>query len=259
MLLRNKRALVTGGASGIGQATVELFVREGASVAICDVNADVGNAFAYRVRSQGGRVLAVAGDVSNEPDVRRMVGQSLDFLGGVDILVNSAGIGILGNVAELSLEDWNRVIAVNLTGVFLMSKYAIPPMVAAGGGTIINIASIAAFIVKASHPAYCASKGGVVALTHAIAADFASAHIRVNAVCPGGVETPLAISECKQHHPNGDWREVLQAHAKGYPMKRIAQPCEIANTVLFLATEQSSFMTGAALVVDGGYMLGTHG
>jgi NAD(P)-dependent dehydrogenase (short-subunit alcohol dehydrogenase family) len=259
MLLRNKRALVTGGASGIGQATVELFVREGACVGVCDLNADAGNAFADRMRSQGGCVSAVAGDVSNEQDVRRMVEQSIEFLGGLDILVNSAGTAILGNVTELSLEDWNRVIAVNLTGVFLMSKYAIPAMIAGGGGSIVNIASVAAFMVKANHPAYCASKGGVVALTHAIAADYASAHIRVNAVCPAGVETPLAIAEVEQHYPDRDWREVAREFAQAYPMKRIAQPCEIASTVLFLASEQSSYMTGAALVVDGGYMLGTHG
>lgn len=256
MRLANKRALVTGGASGIGKATVERFVREGAAVSISDLNASAAERLAEQLRPAGGRVTAVGGDVSIEQDARRMVEESVSFLGGLDILVNSAGIGPPATVVSATLEHWNRVIGVNLTGVFLMSKYAIPEMVRAGSGSIVHVGSVAAWVAFYGVAAYCASKGGVVELTRQMAADFAANNIRVNSVNPGVIDTPLVDSSLREHFgDNGEWQKVKDGYAEAHLLKRLGQPCEIANAILFLASDEASFMTGSAMVVDGGFSI----
>jgi NAD(P)-dependent dehydrogenase (short-subunit alcohol dehydrogenase family) len=256
MQLENKRALVTGGASGIGRAIVDRFLQEGAAVALCDINAKASHAVANELRAQGHRITAIAGDVASAADAKRMVEEAVAFLGGLDILVNNAGIDTKGTVLTGTDEDWDRQIAVNLTGVYRMSKYAIPEIIKAGGGAVVNIGSVAAFAGVANLAAYGASKGAVVQLTRNMASDFAADNIRVNSVNPGVVDTPLLEHACRSiAGPDGDWQAVKQAYVETQLMKRAAHPPEIASAVLFLASDQASFITGTALMVDGGFSI----
>jgi NAD(P)-dependent dehydrogenase (short-subunit alcohol dehydrogenase family) len=256
MRLANKRALVTGGASGIGLAIVERFLAEGAAVAVCDLNGAACRAVAERLSSGDHRVAPAIGDVSKAEDARRMVAEAVAFLGGLDILVNNAGIDIKGTVVSISDEDWDRQIAVNLTGVYRMSKYALPKIIEAGRGAVVNIGSVAAFAGVAGLAAYGTSKGAVVQLTRNMAADFAPHNIRINSVNPGVVNTPLLEHACREiAGPGGDWEAVKQAYTENQLLKRPAQPAEIANAVLFLASDEASFITGTALMVDGGYSI----
>lgn len=256
MRLKGKRALVTGAASGIGLAITERFVQEGAAVAACDINEAGVKAVADRLRQQGYRVMATCGDVSSSRDAERMVAEAVAFLGGLDILVNNAGIDTKGTVVTADDETWERQIAVNLNGVFRMSKYAAPEIEKAGGGSIVNIGSIAAFLGYANLAAYGASKGAVVQLTRNMAVDLAAANIRVNSVNPGVVDTPLLEHACREMAgPGGDWEAVKRAYVQGQVIKRPARPEEIAAAVLFLASDEASFITGTALMVDGGFQI----
>ncbi len=256
MRLQGKRALVTGGASGIGYAIVERFLQEGAAVAFADIN-PAGCKQAEEKFSKGaGKVRGIQGDVSKSSDAQRIVSDAATFLGGIDILVNNAGIDVKGSVVDISDQDWERQIAVNLGGVYRMSKYAIPELIKAGGGAVVNIGSIAGFLGYTGLAAYGASKGAVVQLTRNMAGDFARHHIRVNSVNPGVVDTPLLEHACKeQAGPNGDWEAIKRMYMEGQLMKRAAKPSEIAAAVLFLASDDASFVTGAALLVDGGYAI----
>jgi dihydroanticapsin dehydrogenase len=255
MRLQGKRALVTGGASGIGYAIVDRFLQEGAGVAFADLNPE-GTKRAEGAFSAKGKVKGVLGDVSKAVDAQRMVGEAVSFLGGLDILVNNAGIDVKGTVVELKDEDWERQIAVNLGGVYRMSKFAIPEMMKAGGGAIVNIGSIAGFLGYTGLAAYGASKGGVVQLTRNIAGDFAKHNIRANSVNPGVVDTPLLENACKQlAGPGGDWQSIRKMYLDGQLLKRAARPSEIAAAVLYLASDEAAFVTGTALMVDGGYQI----
>lgn len=255
MRLPNKRALVTGGASGIGYAIVERFLREGAAVVFGDIDGSAAREAEQALRARG-KVAAVVGDVSRSRDAQRMVQEAIQFLGGLEILVNNAGIDVKGTVAEISDEDWERQIAVNLGGVYRMSKYAIPEITKAGGGAIVNIGSIAAFLGFRGLAAYGTSKGAVVQLTRNMAADCAELNIRVNSVNPGVVDTPLLEHACKaQAGPEGDWQALKQAYIEAQLLKRVASPAEIAAAVLFLAEDEAAFITGAALMVDGGFAI----
>ena len=256
MRLENKRALVTGGASGIGYAVVERFLREGATVVFCDVNAAATECATKALARGAGKVKGLVADVTNSADCRRVVDEGTRFLGGLNILVNNAGIDLKGNVVEISEEDWERQIAVNLGGVYRMSKYAIPEIIKAKGGAVVNIGSIAAFLGYTGLAAYGASKGAVVQLTRNMAADFAQYNVRVNSVNPGVVDTPLLEHACKAAAgPNGDWQAVKQAYVDGQLVRRAAQPSEIAAAVLYLASDEAAFVTGCALMVDGGYQI----
>lgn len=256
MRLKSKRALVTGGASGIGYAVVERFLQEGAAVAFADINAAGCKQTEEHFSNSGGKVRGVQGDVSKSSDAQRIVSEAATFLGGLDILVNNAGIDVKGSVVDISDEDWERQIAVNLGGVYRMSKFAIPELIKAGGGAVVNIGSIAGFLGYTGLAAYGASKGAVVQLTRNMAGDYAKHHIRVNSVNPGVVDTPLLEHACKeQAGPNGDWQAIKRMYMEGQLMKRAAKPSEIAAAVLFLASEDASFVTGAALLVDGGYAI----
>lgn len=256
MQLENKRALVTGGASGIGRAIVGRFLQEGAAVALCDIDAPACRAAGDELRVQGYRIIPLVGDVANAADAKRMVEEAVTFLGGLDILVNNAGIDTKGTVVTAADEDWDRQIAVNLTGVYRMSKYAIPEIIKAGGGAVVNVGSVAAFVGVANLAAYGASKGAVVQLTRNMASDFAADDVRVNSVNPGVVDTPLLERACRSlAGPDGDWQGVKQAYVETQLMKRAAHSSEVANAVLFLASDEASFITGTALMVDGGFSI----
>jgi NAD(P)-dependent dehydrogenase (short-subunit alcohol dehydrogenase family) len=245
-LLHNKVAIVTGGGSGIGEATALLFAAEGAQVVVADIRLDAARATTAAITASGGTAVAVYADVTQANDVQAMIQTAVHTYGGLDILFNNAGIGVQGNAVELTEEMWDRVIALNLTGVFLGCKYAIPEMIKRGGGSIINTASIMGLVGGSLSVVYPATKGGVVLLTKNAALDYAQHNIRVNCVCPGHIETPLL----QRLLDNPAQREQL---LRQYPMGRLGQAREIAQGVLFLASDEASFVTGSALVIDGGY------
>jgi NAD(P)-dependent dehydrogenase (short-subunit alcohol dehydrogenase family) len=253
MRFLNKRALVTGGASGIGRAVVERFVAEGAAVAISDLNGEAARALVEELRARGARVTAVIGDVSELRDAERMVAEAVAFLGGLDILINNAGIETIGSVTTARDEEWERQIAVNLNGVYRMSRFAIPEIIRAGGGAIVNIASVGGLVAVREFSAYGASKAAVIQLTRSMAADYAEHGIRVNCICPGPVDTPLLERACRRVSGEKSPEQIRQMYADFTLLKRIARPAEIASCVAFLASEEASYVTGAVLVVDGGF------
>jgi NAD(P)-dependent dehydrogenase (short-subunit alcohol dehydrogenase family) len=243
--LRAKAAIVTGGGAGIGRAISILFAREKARVAVADIDFSAARATASEITENGGRCLALRTDVRAATDVERMVRDTVAAFGRLDILVNNAGVGTDGDVVQLPEDEWRRILDVNLTGVFLCCKYAIPQMKASGGGSIVNIASIAARVGGSVSCVYPASKAGVVALSRNTALKFAADGIRVNCVCPGHVETDLTYT---LKDP-----QVREALISRYPLGRLGTAEEIAAAVLFLASEEASFITGSELIVDGGY------
>jgi NAD(P)-dependent dehydrogenase (short-subunit alcohol dehydrogenase family) len=247
--LKGKVALVTGGASGIGRATVLLFAREGAAVAVVDLDEAGGRAVISEIEAGGGRGLFIRGDVSESEDCRNAVEETVEAFGGLDILFNNAGIIRRADIVATTDAEWDRVMAVNVRSVFLMSKYAIPHLEKRGGGSIINTSSGWGLKGGGNAVAYCASKGAVTNMTRAMAIDLGGRNIRVNAVCPGDVDTPMLREEARQL---GRAEDEFLAGAAARPLGRIARPEEIAATVLFLASEAAAFITGAALAVDGG-------
>ena len=249
MRLRNKVALITGGTSGIGEATALLFACEGAKVAISGRNEERGNAVADLILKGGGQAIFIQTDVSKADDCRRAVDESVRAFGRLDILFNNAGIFFAHTALDCSEEEWDLQIDVNLKGTFLMSKFALPGMIAQGSGVIINNSSGWGLVGGDAAVAYCASKGGVVLLTKAMAIDHGRQGIRVNCICPGDVDTPMLPEDARLRGLN--WEKYL-AGCANRPMGRIGTPDEIAKAALFLASDDSSFMTGAALVVDGG-------
>lgn len=248
MRLEGKVALVTGAGSGIGKLTAKLFASEGAKVVISDVVDDAGQATVEEIRADGGEAAFVHADVSKASDAEAMVRFAVDTFGGLHVLMNNAGIFHPQDDSVTNTPDdvWEKTIAINLKGVFLGCKFGIPAMLESGGGSIINIASFVA-IVGAATPqiAYTASKGGVLAMTREIAVEFARKGVRANSLCPGPIETPL-LQELLAD-PARRQRRLVHI-----PMGRFGQAQEIANAALFLASDESSLMTGAALVVDGG-------
>ena len=247
--LRNQVALITGGASGIGRATAILFAQEGADVAIVDINAELGRSAVAEIEAAGGRAVFISCDVTRSEDCRQAVEKTVTAFGGLDILFNNAGIIRRADVITTTEAEWDRVMEVNVKSVFLMSKYAIPHMGKRGGGAIINTSSGWGLKGGGNAISYCASKGAVTNMTRAMAIDHGEQNIRVNAVCPGDTDTPLLRDEARQlRQPE---KEFL-ADAASRPLGRYAQPIEIAQAVLYLVSDASSFVTGAALVVDGG-------
>lgn len=239
--LTDKVAIITGGASGIGAATAKLFVEEGAKVVIVDVNKEKGKAFEEELKNQGGEALFVQADVTNEEDVQNVFAKAKASFGKVDILFNNAGIGAVKPTDELPFSEWRKTIAVDLDGVFLFARAAIKEYLQSGGGVIVNTASMYGLVGAAGSAAYNAAKAGVVNFTRSIALEYANRNIRINAICPGFIDTPIL--------GDTDRNGLIEAT----PMKRLGKPEEIAKAVLFLASDDSSFMTGSALVVDGGY------
>jgi NAD(P)-dependent dehydrogenase (short-subunit alcohol dehydrogenase family) len=249
MRLENKVALITGGTSGIGEAVACLFAGEGAKVAIAGRSESRGHAVAARILESGGKAIFVRTDVRKASDCKRAVDESLRCFGRLDILFNNAGVFYPQTALECSEEEWDLQIDINLKGTFLMSKFALEPMIAQGKGVIINNSSGWGLVGGDKAVAYCASKGGVVLLTKAMAVDHGRQGIRVNCICPGDVDTPMLPEDARLR--GLDWKTYL-AGCENRPMGRIGTPEEIAKAVLFLASDDSSFMTGAALVVDGG-------
>lgn len=252
--LSNKVALITGGASGIGRASALLFAREGAKVAIADLNADAAQAVVQEIVNTGGHAIFERADVSGAADCQRVVERVAREFGAIHILFNNAGIIRRASVVELSEEDWDRVMAVNVKSIFLMSKQVIPVMAKLGGGSIINMASGWGLAGGSRAAAYCASKGAVVLLTKAMAVDHGAQNIRVNCLCPGDTDTAMLRSEAQQLGEATD-RFLLDAARR--PLGRVGKPEEIAEAALYLASEAASFVTGTALVVDGGGLAGS--
>lgn len=249
-----RAVIVTGGAVGIGAGIVESFAAAGASVSVADINADAARELAGRLEAAGHHVVAVNGDVSSAAEAERMVQESVAALGGLDILVNNAGIQPTASYMTLEEMDeatWDRIIDVNLKGQFLMSKFAIPNIRDRGGGTIINIASVQGLQSQPQVPAYAASKGGSLSLTRNMALDFATDNIRVLAINPGTIDTPLARGAARAF---GDENEVLNLWGRAHPLGRIGIPADIGSVAVFLASDGASFMTGESVNVDGGYM-----
>jgi meso-butanediol dehydrogenase / (S,S)-butanediol dehydrogenase / diacetyl reductase len=244
--LDGKVGIVTGAASGIGRAIAIALAGEGARVMAADVNQD---GLAQTSAAASGEVLTKRCDVTRAADVKALVDETVGAFGGLHVLCNNAGISIPNRVTELSEDDWDRTLAVNLKGVFLGCKYGIPAMLQSGGGSIINTGSVNSLVAEPYLSAYCASKGGVLMLTKEIALDFAREGIRCNCICPGWVDTPINTPHAEMM---GGLDKVLASLPEWQPIGRQGYPNEIGNVVVFLASDESSFMTGSAVVVDGG-------
>jgi NAD(P)-dependent dehydrogenase (short-subunit alcohol dehydrogenase family) len=238
--------LVTGAGSGIGRAAAQLFANEGGRVVVVDQDENEAQATVTSIRQAGGEALAIGADVSREADCRGMVGRALAAYGRLHVAFNNAGIGASGfAVADEEEVTWSRLIDVNLKGIFLGMKYEIPAMVGAGGGAIVNTASVAGLVGERGIGAYSASKHGVVGLTRTAALDYIGQGVRINAVCPGATRTRILASWFQDPKVESF---ILSRH----PIGRIAEPEEIARAVLFLASDDASFIVGQALAVDGG-------
>ena len=249
MRLANKVALITGGTSGIGRATALLFAQEGAQVALTGRDESRGHGVVQEIQEAGGEAIFIRSDVRFAEECRRAVEETLKVFGRLDVLFNNAGVFYPNTVLDCTEEEWDLTVDISLKGTYLMSKYALPTMIAQGSGVIINNASGWGLVGGNKAAAYCAAKGGVVLLTKAMAVDHSRQGIRVNCVCPGDVETPMLYEDAQSR---GMSREAYLAKAADRPMGRIGRPEEIAKAVLFLASDDASFMTGAALAVDGG-------
>jgi NAD(P)-dependent dehydrogenase (short-subunit alcohol dehydrogenase family) len=247
MRMKDKVAVITGAASGIGLATVRRMAVEGARIVAVDVK-DTGDHL-QELAPMGAQALFVRADVSKDQEAKRLVSETLTSFGRVDVLVNNAGIGLPKKITATTEADWNRLMEVNLKSVFLCARAVIPLMGRQGGGVIVNVASELGLVGGSEIAAYCASKGGVVQLTKALAVDHSGDGIRVNCVCPGPVATPLLESIVEgSSDPEQERRRITQKVL----LRRIARPEEIANVILFLASDESSYMTGSIVVVDGG-------
>ncbi|MFQ5877591.1 MAG: SDR family NAD(P)-dependent oxidoreductase [Acidobacteriota bacterium] len=253
-LLEGRVALVTGGASGIGRATALLLAREGAAVAVADVNAPEGEAVARSIAEAGGRAVFERCDVAVADECRRAVERTVAELGGLGILFNNAGIMRRATVLDTGEDDWDLIMQVNVKSIFLMSRCAVPVMARAGGGSIINTASDWGLVGGERAAAYCASKGAVVLLTKAMAIDHGPQGIRVNCVCPGDTDTAMLRAQPAQL---GEDPEAFLNDAARTPLGRVGRPEDVARAVLFLASDESSFMTGSSLVIDGGGLAGS--
>lgn len=248
MRLAGKVAIVTGGAMGIGEASATLFAREGAKVVIAD-RSERGNEVVAAIRQAGGEAIFVPTDVTQEADVQRVVQQAVATYGRLDVMFNNAGIGDAASVVDTTVELFQRITSVNLLGVLLGCRFAIPEMIKGGGGSIINTASVQGLLGFPGFAAYAASKAGVIGLTRQVAAEYARQQIRCNAICPGTIRTPMLDYVLERaEDPEG----LLKSWAAIHPIGRFGLPGDIANAALFLASDESSFMTGQILVMDGG-------
>lgn len=249
LVLEGKRAIVTGAGGGIGAASAIALAAEGAAVAVVDISTEGAAATAQRIEAAGGRAAAITADVSDAADCERIVREVVDVFGGLDILHNNAGIIRRADAIGTTVEEWDRVMAVNVRSIFLMCKFAVPVMAAAGSGSIINTGSGWGLKGGGNALSYCASKGAVVNMTRALAIDHGPAGIRVNSVNPGDTDTGMLRSEAQQLGENED---AFLAESADRPLRRMGKPSEIAAAVVWLASDAASFVTGSALVVDGG-------
>lgn len=245
--LKNKIAIITGGGSGIGRSTCLLFAQEGAKIVVADYVADGGSETVRQIKAAGGEASFVLTDVAKSADVQNMIATTVKTYGRVDILFNNAGIeGPSSKLANYKEEDWDRVIAIDLTAVYLGMKYVIPEMLKQGGGVIISTASVAGIVGFPGSGAYSAAKAGVINMTRMVALEYADKNIRVNCICPGIIDTPM-VDRVVGGRPK---ERVVKAE----PVGRLGRPEDIANAALFLASDESSFATGAPFIIDGGYV-----
>jgi NAD(P)-dependent dehydrogenase (short-subunit alcohol dehydrogenase family) len=250
-----KVAVITGGGAGIGKATAVAFAQEGAAVVVADIDAKAAESVAAEIIAAGGQAKAVQADVSRSADAQRISAEAVEAFGGIDVLVNNAGIQTYGTVVDTDEETWDRTINVNLKSIFLVSKYCVPEIIKRGGGAVVNMTSVQGMASQKRVVAYAATKGGIIAMTRTMALDHAPDSIRVNCVCPGSVDTPMlrwAADIFVPENPAGAIEDWGKLHALG----RVANASEIAKVILFLASEDASFMTGSAVVVDGGMLAG---
>ncbi|MEM9006585.1 MAG: SDR family oxidoreductase [Cyanobacteria bacterium P01_F01_bin.86] len=249
MRLKEKVSLITGAGSGIGRATAECFAQEGAIVVAVDRNAEAVATTQKTIQAAGGNCLSLAIDVSQEDQVEDAIATAVDQFGRLDILHNNAGISLLKPITETTEADLDKLLGVNLKGVFFGCKHAIAQMLTQGGGIIINTASELGLVGQPLYSAYCATKGGVLALTRALATEWSAQNIRVNAICPGPVDTPMIHTEFEiSDDPEAEAKAVIST----IPAGRLGKPEEIARVALFLATADAEFVHGAAIVADGG-------
>ena len=252
MRLKNKVAIITGVGSGQGRGAATIFAREGAKLVGCDWKREDGEITTSMVKQAGGAMVFAQADVSSAKDCENVVRTAMSTYGRIDILYNNAGVGFysplsMGDILNTPEEDWDRVLAINLKSMFLMCKYAIPEMIKTGGGSIVNTASIAALIGSEAAHAYTASKGGMIALGRALAVEFGPRNIRVNMICPGAIDTPMIA-------PVVDPLKKAGQAFMTSPIRRLGTPEDIANCALYLASDESTFVTGATFVVDGGFI-----
>ena len=249
MKLEGKSAVITGGSRGIGQAIAQLFASEGCRVVIAATNEEKGTATQKEIEGQGGNCLFVKCDVSKAEEVKNMVQKAVSFCGSVHILVNNASIWRPGKVTELTEELWDQVLNTNLKGMFLVAREIIPRMQKAGGGSVINISSVAGLVGSREASAYNAAKGGIVNLTRGMALDFAKDHIRVNCICPGLIDTDQGDMVVDHYAPGKDHHTAMQSWQ---PLPRVGMPQDVAKAALYFASDDSAFATGSIFVIDGG-------
>lgn len=247
--LEGQVAVITGAASGIGRGIAIRLTEMGAAVVLLDIDQQKGKEATSEMSRRGGKALFIPADVRSAQDCKRAIAETLQAFGKIDILCNNAGVAIRKSVESLSEDEWDLTVDVTLKSVFLLSREALPHMMSAGGGSVINTASGWGLKGGPQAASYCAAKGGVVNLTRAMAIDYGKRNIRVNCVCPGDVDTPMLHSECAQL---GEEPDVFMKDAAARPLGRVGTPEDIANAVLFLASPMSAWVTGACLVVDGG-------
>jgi len=250
MRLEGKIALITGAAEGIGRAIAIRFSEEGAVVCIVDVNEELGRRTLEEITQKGGKAIFVPADVSQSKDVQASVDKTLKEYGHIDILVNNAAIAIKGSITTLEEEQWDRTLAVNLKSMYLYGKRVVPLMERQGGGVILNMGSVTSLVGVPNYAAYCASKGGILALTRAMALDHATKGIRVNCICPSGIITSQMDMYFKKFP---DQQKAFQETIAMHPVGRMAEPREVAGLLVYLASEEASYITGAAYSFDGGY------
>jgi meso-butanediol dehydrogenase/(S,S)-butanediol dehydrogenase/diacetyl reductase len=246
MKLKDKVALVTGFGSGLGRAIAVLFAEEGAAIIGTSTTDSKGRETVALIEKENGKVFFRSGDVSRSAQMKSLVDEGVKRFGGIDIVVNSAGVRTNGSITEITEEQWNRTLGVNLKGVFVVSRLAIPEMIKRGGGVIINIGARSGMAGQAGRAAYCASKGGMITLTEAMAMDYAAQKIRVNCICPGPTRTPMVDTSTP---------ERLEYYKSRVPIGRIGEPEDIARAALYLASDEGSMVTAAILPVDGGMRL----
>ncbi|AFZ23355.1 dehydrogenase of unknown specificity, short-chain alcohol dehydrogenase like protein [Cylindrospermum stagnale PCC 7417] len=251
MGLTNKITLITGAASGIGRETAKLFAEAGAKVAIADLDAVGGKAVVEEIHSSGGTALFHQVNVAAETEVKAWISAVVEQWGDIDILVANAGVLVNGTVEQATNEDWDQVLGVNVKGYAFCAKYAAPSMRKRGGGAIVNVASISSFVAQAAFAPYNTSKGAVLQLTRCLAYDLAPDNIRVNCVCPGGIDTPMMDYFAQSQGITK--QDVVNELAPLHLLKRLGKPREVAEAILFLASDKASFITATPLMVDGGY------
>lgn len=249
--LAGKVAIVTGGAQGIGQGIARALAGAGVAVTVADLDDKVGAATAAAIAARGAQSLYVHADVAQEADVRALVAATVAHFGRLDIVVNNAGVVAVQTVEVSSVEDWDRVMAVNVRSIFLTTKYALPHLRTAGGGAILNVASVSSFVAQQGTPAYCASKGAVLMLTKALALDYGRQGIRVNCLCPGITDTPMLRYHAR-HAADPDAH--LAQRLERVPMGEMLYPEDMGRAAVFLCSDEATGITGASLVVDGGYI-----